>query len=96
MITFLAAAATTYGSLNPRLLGAILVGTAIYTFWELAWILNTILCAHQPGRARSARSSARPPERASFRDGTSSALESDTEESRHARFPPRHLRVQGC
>jgi hypothetical protein len=33
--------ATTYGKLNPKLLGAILVGTAIYTFWIPAWILTT-------------------------------------------------------
>ncbi len=41
VIAFLSVAATTYGKLNPKLLGAILVGTAIYTFWIPAWILTT-------------------------------------------------------
>jgi hypothetical protein len=41
MIAFLSVGATTYGKLNSKLLGAILIGTAIYTFWLPAWILAT-------------------------------------------------------
>ena len=41
VVAFLAVAATTYGKLNPRLLGLILLVTAIYTFWVPGWILAT-------------------------------------------------------
>ena len=41
VIAFLAVSATTYGKLNPRILGAILLATAVYTFWIPAWILVT-------------------------------------------------------
>lgn len=38
-VAFLAITATTYGRLNPKALGAILVVTAVYTFWVPAVIL---------------------------------------------------------
>lgn len=41
VIAFLAVTATTYGKLNPKILGAILLATAVYTFWIPAWILVT-------------------------------------------------------
>jgi hypothetical protein len=41
VIAFLAVSATTYGKLNPRILGAILLATAVYTFWISGWILVT-------------------------------------------------------
>ena len=40
-VTFLCIAATTYGKFQPRALGTILIGTAVYTFWVPAWILAT-------------------------------------------------------
>lgn len=38
-VAFLSITATTYGKFDPRALGAILLGVAIYTFWIPAWIL---------------------------------------------------------
>ena len=38
-VVFSAIAATTYGKLQPKVTGAMLVGTAVYTFWVPAAIL---------------------------------------------------------
>jgi hypothetical protein len=38
-VVFIAITATTYGRFKPTWLGALLVATAIYTFWLPAWIL---------------------------------------------------------
>jgi hypothetical protein len=39
LVAFGAVAATTYGKLPARILGVILLGTAVYTFWTPAIIL---------------------------------------------------------
>ena len=41
LVAFLAIAATTYGKLQAKVLGAVLAATAIYTFWVPALILVT-------------------------------------------------------
>jgi hypothetical protein len=41
VIAFLASTATTCDKLNPKILGAILLATAVYPFWIPAWILVT-------------------------------------------------------